>query len=194
VFVRSDTAKTSKGTVRNDTGRFIHRSYRFRNIPADLFQSPYISWTNLNCCNGWSFDKSYLLTAVQEGKKLCAGITTTDENAFRAYFASLSDEYPYFCPPPTRNGPHTFYHIEVTRQGSIADYIDISAARETYSALGIDFLDFKIISEYATKPMIQLLDGTVDFNYANPKGNEQLAVTGLLLGYPLESTAALLLE
>ena len=42
--------------------------------------------------------------------------------------------------------------------------------------------------------MIHLLDGTVDFDYANPMDNEQYAVSGLLLGYPIESTAALLLE
>jgi hypothetical protein len=60
--------------------------------------------------------------------------------------------------------------------------------------LGVDFLDFGKIGVYAKTPMIRLLDGTADFDYGNPKGNEQWAVTGLLLGYPIESSAARLLE
>jgi hypothetical protein len=191
-FMRSDTVRRSKVNVKSEAG-YNHRIYRFKKIP-EPYQSPYISWANLNCCGGWTFDKSYLLTAVQEGKKLCAGITTTDETAFHAYLDNLSGEYPHFCPPPTHGWQCTNYHIDVTRKGCIGDYIDLGAVRETYLALEIDFLDFKIISEYANKPMIHLLDGTVDFDYVNPKSDEQCAVTGLLLGYPLESTAALLRE
>lgn len=193
VFVRSDTAKMSKVTVKSEASRHVIRSYAFRNVP-NILKSPYISWANLNCCGGWTFDKNYLLTAVQEGKKLCAGITLPDENAVKGYIANLSGDYPHFCPPPMRNGPHTFYHIDVTRKGCIADYICMADVRQAYSALGIDSLDFGVISEYTAARMIHLMDGTVPFDYANPEGNEQFVVTGLLLGYPLESTAALLLQ
>jgi len=194
VFIRADTGRVSRVSVKMETARRAIRSYTFRNIPAGTFQSPYISWANLNCCGGWAYDESYLLTAVQEGKKLCAGIVMNDENKYRAFLDNLGGEYPCFCPPVRHNGPYTFYHVDVTRQGRITDYIDMKAARETYSALRIDFLNFDIITEYAEKQMIHLLDGTAAFDYANPANNEQLAVTGLLLGYPLESTAALLLE
>ena len=62
----------------------------------------------------------------------------------------------------------------------------------TYSEIGIGRLTFKTIRDYADIPMIRLLDGTISFDYANPKTAEQYVTTGLLLGYPLESTAALL--
>ena len=193
VFVRADTAKTSKVTVKPETSRHIFRTYIFPNVPK-AYHSPYISWANLNCCGGWMFDESYLLTAVQKKRKLCAGITMPDESALKTYLESLNSEYPYFCPPPTHNGSHTFYYIDVTRKGCIADYIDIEAVRQTYSALGLDFLDFNIIGDYAAGQMLHLLDGTASFDYANPESDEQFVVTGLLLGYPLESTAALILE
>jgi hypothetical protein len=192
-FFRSDTAKTSKVYVKNEAFSEPIRIYKFRNIPADTFQSPYISWANLNCCNGWTYDESYLLTAVQEGKKLCAGITMDSNDELEAYINNLSDEYPRFCAPPMRNGPNTFYYVDVTRKGSISDYIDINAVQETYAALGIDSLDFGKIRGYANKQMIHLLDGTAVFDYGKPKDREQAVVTGLLLGYPLESTAAFLL-
>jgi len=195
VFVRSDTAKMSKVTVKNEASGYVMQRYKFRNVPSTL-HSPYISWANLNCCNGWRHDKSYLLTAVQEGKKLCAGITlVNDESAAKAYVDGLGDEYPHFCPQTTHNGPsYSFYHIDVTRQGSIADYIGMIAVREMYASLGIDFLDFGVIDGLASEPMIHLIDGTVPFDYVNPESDEQYVITGLLLGYPLESTAALLTE
>jgi hypothetical protein len=193
VFVRADTAQTSKVTVKNETGRFIHRIYRFPNIPNTL-QSPFISWANLNCCNGWKYDEKYLLTAVQDGKKLCAGTTFNSESEATAYLVSQSAEYLYFRRPVIRNGPIRWYNVDLTRQGCIGDYIDIAAVRELYPALGIERLDFGKISELAAAPMLHLLDGTIPFDYGNPKSAEEYVVTGLLLGYPLESTAALLLE
>jgi hypothetical protein len=191
-FYRTDTNKTSKVSIINDDARFTLATYKFRNIPADTFMSPYISWANLNCCNGWRFDTNYLLTAVQDDKKLCSGMTFNDGSKLEAYIENLDAEYPYFCPPPTQNGQQTYFHIDVTRKGSISDYIDIGKVEETYVLLEIDFLEFDKVRRYANMPMISLLDGTADFDYANPKGGMQFVVTGLLLGYPIESTAAFL--
>jgi len=192
-FYRSDTKKTSKVSVKNEAFRRPLTTYTFRNIPADIFQSPYISWANLNCCNGWNYDESYLLTAVQEGKKLCAGITFNSEDEFGAYVDTLNTEYPYYCPPQRLNGAGTYwYYVDITRKGCISDYIDMDKVQETYILLGIDHLNFSEICRYANLPMISLLDGTADFDYGNPKDDEQYVITGLLLGYPLESTAALI--
>jgi len=194
VFMRSDKGRVSKVSVKTEEARRAIKTYTFRNIPTDTFQSPYISWGNLNCCGGWTFDENYLLTAVQEDKKLCAGIVMNSESEHREFLDDLDVEYPRFCPPVRHNGPYSFYYIDVTRKGCINDYIDMDAVRETYAVLGIEFLNFDLINEYASKQMIHLLDGTVDFDYANPKNDEEYVITGLLLGYPLESTASLLTE
>jgi len=191
-FFRSDTAKMSKVSVKSEA---MHRpivTYAFRNIPAGTFQIPYISWANLNCCGGWSFDKSYLLTAVQDEKKLCSGISFHDEVALKSYMSNLSAEYPYFSHSTRYSGQSALYHIDVTRKGCIGDYLDIDAVQETYAELGITNLNFEEINKYIEIPMIQLLDGTAGFDYANPNSGIQFVTNGLLLGYPIESTAAIL--
>lgn len=56
--------------------------------------------------------------------------------------------------------------------------------------LGITNFNRERLSGLLRTPMIQLISGA--FDYANPKTPEELITTGLLLGYPLESTAWLL--
>ena len=60
--------------VQTKTGKraYTLRRYTYPNVGLSV-ASPFLSWENLNCCNGWAYDESYLLTAVQEGKKLYAG-------------------------------------------------------------------------------------------------------------------------
>jgi hypothetical protein len=197
IMVRIDTAKTSSVTVRHESGRPVFHVYKFPNV-ATTMQSPYISWANLNCCFGWKYDEKYLLTAVQDGKKLCAGLSFNTENELTAYLDRFNDSFPRFCKPPKKNGAGTGYwhYVDVTRQGLISDYIDMAAVQELYDAFGDIFkrLQFDKINELAAAPMIHLLDGTIPFDYGNPKTAEEYVITGLLLGYPIESTAALLLE
>jgi len=75
VIARYDYKTRSKVRVYSEdpcTGKtFGLRIYRFKLI-ADQFISPYIGWSNLDCCGGWSCDEEYLDTAVQTGKKLFA--------------------------------------------------------------------------------------------------------------------------
>lgn len=64
--------------------------------------SPFLSWENLNCCNGWAHDASYLLTAVQEGKKLYAGSTIflespSDLTNAEAHLAEIRTALPDTC-------------------------------------------------------------------------------------------------
>ena len=56
-----------------DDDQHTHRTYRF-NKTSNSFSSPFMSWENLDCCGGWAFDEKYLTHAVQDGKKLYAGI------------------------------------------------------------------------------------------------------------------------
>jgi len=193
VFMRKDDGEVSTVSVKNVNYRRPISTYSFRNIPPDSYQSPYISWANLNCCGGWVCDKSYLLTAVQEGKKLCAGITFDSADKVNEYLSGLSDEYLHCVGKTIHNGPRSSYNFDVVRKGCISDYIDIEAVKGTYLALNVDFLDFAVIQNYVDMPMVQLLDSTSGFDYANPGSRENYIATGLLLGYPLESTAALLL-
>jgi hypothetical protein len=191
VFEKTTSKNRCNVTIKNKNGSHTHTVYRFNNI-AEPFASPFISWENLNCCNGWIHDESYLLTAVQNGRKLCSGITFDNENSLTEYINHLNNEYPYYCPPPMLNGAHTFYYhyIDVVREGAIRDYIDGDSVFRTYDKLGIRNFDKEIVSRYMGTTMLELVSGKLD--YSNPKTPEELIATGLLLGYPLESTAWLL--
>jgi len=67
IFERTDFKNRSRVNVRS--GKYNHRIYRFNNIHGIEFESPYVSCENLNCVNGWHYDKEYLKTAVQENKE-----------------------------------------------------------------------------------------------------------------------------
>jgi len=165
-------------------------TYRF-NKDVETLQSPYISWENLNCCGGWVSDDSYLLTAVQEGKKLCASIIFDTEKELEGYKKSLTDEYDYFCRPTMYNGPYSFFYIDVCRTGAIRDYINEDDILQTYDLLGIKGFNRKLLLDLLGIPMLYLINGET-FSFRDPVRPEEWIVTGLLLGYPLESTAWLL--
>ena len=72
-IIREDGKKRSSVKVLAPDGHTLH-TYRFNNIPP--YSHPLLSWANLDCCGGWTYDKEYLLTAVQNGKKPVADITS----------------------------------------------------------------------------------------------------------------------
>lgn len=203
-IVRIDYVKRSKVVVRNKDTGFIHRTYRFNNTPE--FKSQYLSWANLDCCGGWTYSESYLNIAVQEGKKLFAGRCEHARSRYLQLMPTmdeLSEKFNAFCEAlPTgvvagidRNVQiDNMFNTYVCRTGSISDYYDLSAIRKHYEDLGIilsgnTWIDVLVLST------IELRDfGTekAPFSYINPTTDAELIITGLLLGYPIESTASIL--
>ena len=191
IFEKATTKNRCRMTVKNKDGGYCHMTYRF-NKDVEPISSPYISWENLNCCGGWVCDDSYLLTAVQDGKKLCAGLVFNDEKERDDYRDSLPDGLMHFCRPPMHNGPHSFHYIDVVRDGAIRDYIDTDEIFHVYDGLGITNINKKLLSDLLALPMYYFISGET-FDYTSPdKRPEECVVTGLMLGYPLESTAWLL--
>jgi len=194
VFELTTYKKRCKVAVKS--GAYNCRIYRFNNVP--FFESPYMSWENLNCCNGWSYDESYLLTAVQEGKKLCAGITFNDAESVREYCDNLSDEYLFYEYEPRKNAIGYWYSVDVFRKGCLSDYYsidDVLAAYEKHDALYL--VDNDMVKNIASRPILDLINGSVEFDYGKYSYGqaiytEDTIITGLLLGYPLESTASLI--
>ena len=190
VFEKTTTKNRCKVTVKNKDSNFNHMTYRY-NKGVEPISSPFISWENLNCCGGWAYDESYLLTAVQEGKKLVSGIYFRSQRELDDYKENLSDEYLHFCRPPMTNGPHTVYYIDVAKDGSVSEFINIDDVMSIYEKLGITNFDKKLLSELLTLPLYDLISSET-FDYGSPKRPEEFIITGLMLGYPLESTAWLL--
>lgn len=182
------------------------RVYRFPKLD-ESFESQYISWANLNCCGGWTYTESYLDTAVQDGKKLYAGRTTWLKSSLFPNRLNRSDaiaqlnQAKKLLPDDVLMGVESRYDDRllptyICRKGCISDYFDLDAVFGFYGKLGVTLSDHykhKIrtlcsyeIENYGT--------GKAPFTYYNPDDDAELITTGLLLGYPLESTASLILH
>jgi len=202
-----------KVSVRGKAGGKSLMDYRYLDVPLG-FSSPYVSWANLNYCGGWTYNEADLHTAVQRGQKLYAGIVfdmfdenyaeqckprhnlPTEQDAV-AIITRLEESIPDDCiigiEKPDRQGYRCrFRHIFVCKQGCIADYIDTEEVFSAYTRLGIGYTSGikSCVNYYCGVPIKDFSDSKF-FDYTNPKG-VQYIVTGLLLGYPLESTAYLL--
>lgn len=184
-FERTDYRNRSK--VKVSSHGYNHRTYRFNNVPE--FKSPYISWQNLDCCNGWAYDNTYLKSSVQNGTKLFAQIIHDREEIFDA-----APGVEIATRPHGWLENHCETHLY--RTGCLSDYYDLDAVFEHYSRLGIDLEDGEIdlIRDYCSIELSVFATDQAPVDYANVESIEDLIVTGLLLGYPLESTASIIEE
>lgn len=175
------------------------KKYAFPDIEL-LTSSPLLSWENLNCCGGWTYDESYLFTAVQKGKKLYAGaaiylpapgVTAEAESKLLEIKATLPDN----CTAGKEIiSNERFFPLYICRKGCLKDFFDLEQVLEDYRRMGIvlrpkDRNEFFILcgielSQFSTGSPMQ---------YRDTATGAELIVTGLLLGYPIESTVSLLL-
>lgn len=189
-----ETKNTVTVTVRNDS--LIFMRYRFPNINSP-YNFPLCSWENLDCVNGWNYDEAYLETAVQKGKKPYVGIScfvrhNLDETP---RIESILKELPVGITggeEPARNNNFRSYFICL--EGTLLDHFDLDAVFNHYELMGKKFSPTEK-AEIVRLCNIELsVYGSKEapYDYGNPKGTTQLVVTGLLLGYPLESTFSIL--
>ena len=184
-FERTDYKKRSKVKVHN-SGYNI-RTYRFNNV--ECFESPYISWANLDCCGGWMTTDEYISTAVQNGQKLFAQIVHEKDTEF-----VVADDVVINTAPHSRLANYRETHI--SRKGRISDYYDLDAVFDHYVRLGIGLTSAEesLIREYCDAEIASYATEEAPFDYNNIRTIEQLVANGLLLGYPLESTASIIEE
>lgn len=179
-FDRTDYKNRSKVKVHNNG--YNLRTYRFNNV--ECFESPYISWQNLDQCGGWATKDDYLKTAVQNGTKLFAQIIHDS----RESFDSREDIV-------VNTQPHKWLKDEcethICRKGCLSDYYDIDAVVDHYSRLGISFRVDEL-QEYFNVELSVFGTDEAPFKYIRCKNNVEFVITGLLLGYPLESTASII--
>lgn len=206
-MIREDFKKRSQVKVVSEYAGKRHclRTYRFDFIP-ESFESPYISWANLDCCGGWSYDEEYLTTAVQEGRKLFAAIDTplrqqylpdypTEETA-REQFEMFRNTLPPNIFADYDNEPVFFNHLHtfICRHGRIADYIDLDAVFSFYKKLGIIIRDSMKaeVEHYCSCEIKTFGTSNAPFQFRQPVRDSEFVANGLLLGYPIESTASIL--
>ncbi len=206
-MVREDYKKRSQVKVFSEFQgkRYVIHSYRF-NLISDRFDSPFCSWANLDCCGGWSSDDSYLDTAVQEGKKLYAGRYQRLQSSYFPDLPSMEEALQEFqkivdalpagvtAGVESRHDMEDFLHTFICREGAIADYFDLGDVFKFYGRLGLVFPPY-VVDQVKALCQIEMKSFGGDkppFLYYQAGGPVELITTGLLLGYPIESTASLL--
>ena len=208
-IIREDYRKRSQVKVFSEYQGKRHtlRSYRFNNIP-DRFDSPFCSWANLDCCGGWSYDETYLDTAVQDGKKLFAGrYQFLKSRCFPdspSRVEALHEFHKFADGLPSgviagiercgRQKVEDILHTFICREGKLADYFDLNAVFDFYAKLGL-IIQPHIIEQVTELCSIEIWTfggENAPFSYYYANSDVELITTGLLLGYPIESTASIL--
>lgn len=173
--------------------------YKFPNIELSV-SSPFLSWENLNCCGGWTYDEEYLLSAVQEGKKLYAGCTTyvgTSGNTSEAEkcLEKIAEHLPANCTAGKETVKNEkYFPFYICRRGCLKDFFDLEQVLEDYKRMGIA-LYAEQREHLFTLSEIELAQfaSATPMCYYEADTDAELIAAGLLLGYPLESTASILL-
>ena len=195
-MIKTDRKNQSRVDVVNINGDIIH-TYRMKNVP--FYEHKYLSWQNLDHCNGWNHDKKYLNTAVQRDLKLVASISIDidDENEIRAKLdevretLNLSKE-DAFLENVHHNGPRKWMNVLIVRKGSLSDFYDLKEIVQAYLKQGIE-IDEGDLDDYFKVRLGELFLGKYKgFDYADLKSDIEGVVCGLGLGYPIESTVGII--
>ena len=207
IMVREDFKARSQVKVVSEFAgkRACLRTYRF-NLIHEPVEVSYCSWANLDCCGGWSYDEEYLDTAVQKNLKLFSGRTTSLKSEYfpdqptaeeaRRQFDAMKEALPdgVFGGIEDTTEDARSLHTFLCKTGSISEYIDLGRVFSFYEKLGV------CVSEMDQQETRRLCDMEIScygtsrapFQYAQARTPVQLITTGLLLGYPIESTASIL--
>lgn len=180
--VRKDKGLGAEVRIETPLGHRLH-TIKFKNVPLQ-YDSQYLNWENYNCCEGWTVDRDYLNHAVQNNRKLYAGILRKDLDDLIPELEALELCYGY-----ESQHPRVAY---ICKPGCVADYIDLDVILDDYEQLGYEFDedDLEYLNQLTHHPMSDFSNSNNPYSldYANPKGDIEGVFVGLLLGYTLEST------
>lgn len=163
----------------------------FYPVCAEGYEHPWLSWYNLICCSnnyGPIPVVSYMNYAVQNDKKLAATIYPETAAEYMKILADVGDEY--YCFP---YHPKEYrYMMFLSRKGTLADYFELDRILEVYSVCGVSLDRQKMESYFGQELSWFGNEEECPIEIHNCLGEEELATVGLLFGYPVESTIALI--
>lgn len=192
-FERRDFKKRSEVKVINEPINYTLHTYRFNNIELD-YDTKYMNWANMNCCNGWEYDRAYLKTAVQNDCKLYAGIHVTPEE-FEILKSKSEKGIIYGKEKDCIENIDTKNYY-ICKEGKVSDYIDVEVVFSIYEKLGIIIPNKakEIILDMAQEEIYKYSSENNKFklDYANAYDICDLVFTGMLLGYPIETTVSII--
>ena len=203
-FNRIDYKERSQVRVQNPD-HYTHMVYGCYNIP--FFEHKYMSWENLNLCGGWGCDEEEVIERITDDKKVaglyaCYGKTRDSLGDIiidiRERMGEMADSVvgALFNDPWETYTKKWGFCIGFARKGKLSDFYDFQQIREAYGRQGVNFTAKEVVSIMKKMDMeISDLMFTLPDGYdpVNPRGDDELVVTGMLFGYPIESTASLIM-
>lgn len=183
--IRKDYKRRSEVKIKGPNNYHFH-TIRFNNVPLN-YDTHYLNWENYSCCGGWVWDETYLNHAVQNDRKLYASISRRDLPELTPELDALGLCY--------GEEPEFEALAYICKPGCVADYINLEDILAAYEALGFQFsegeLDYLNRLVHAPLQLFSTIENVFALDYANPEGI-QFVFVGLMLGYPIESTAHIL--
>lgn len=200
-FYRRDYKENHEMVVMSNGLSMCRYKYpRGINIP---FQSPMVRWMNLTFCGGYGVllengeyagSDNRLLEAVANGLKPI-GFISVDKYNLEEMLEKVKQSGLHYEVSKIWTGD---YEIGLANQGKVKDYFDLTKLISSYrlysDRLGYDLLTSKEEESLLETNEIELAYFIKDFDYASSKKKDwEHVLTGLLLGFPIESTVALLI-
>jgi hypothetical protein len=172
-----------------------HHTYRYP-IILKTFHSPLINDYNLNFCNGWFMPRSKnredldteFLFRVIDRKKPIAFISGDKHKIDR--MQGMAEEFDCLTSISQRS---TYWEIGVSRPETFRQLFDLDALKSDYQKyaqkLEITNPEWKT---FYSKIQDKTLADFLTFDYMGSKKNSDVIITGLILGYPIYSTASVM--
>lgn len=160
-------------------------------VCAEGYQHPYLNWYNLICCSnnyGPIPVVSYMNYAVQNDKKPAATIYPDTASDYMAILSEVGDDY--YCFP---YHPKEYrYMLYISKKGKLSDFFQLDRILAVYKESGIPLKQEKM--EYYFEQELSWFgnEEVCPIEIHDCRGEEELAVVGLLFGYPVASTISLI--
>ncbi len=209
---KDESGKPLHGIFKKDFKKTEHKmyinnghlmiTYKYPKVKRE-FSSPMLNDENMHLAGGWNFesksDDKTLLNRVINKKKPSGFIVEEDiskikevqEKANKAGLETKINE--------EKRNDQTYYELGFTQKGTFGDHFDIDALVKDYEKYwnphNKDFvlpMDDFINTDQLKGLKDKKLSSFLSFDYGKTdKSSEDNIITGLLLGYPIETTVAI---
>lgn len=201
MFNRYDYKERSAVKVQSENGTTL-MTYRMNNTP--FYVNKYLSWENLDMCNGWRHDEAYTLKAICNGTKPAGSINFETQNPDEFEAAAVLSKinipathrfvekdcfvYPKAYYP--EGGANWIFYI--LPEMSINELFDMDEIKEAYLKHTWGYIEkYNVWEKVMDLANIKLT--ALPYDLMSPDTDAELIITGLAFGYPIESTASLIL-
>lgn len=108
------------------------------------------------------------------------------------YIDNIDENKYNFVDYSWEEGPTWKFELDIARKGRLSDYYEYSKVMNFYKKIDfpMELIDIERFDELFYSDINELLNGYLWFNYRNNISAADYMITGLLLGYPLESTVS----